>query len=58
MLDGDFVADLRAEFLNHNVGSELLMLSSLRLVYEDVVDAHLQVVLPIFDQVVHLLVVV
>ena len=58
LLDGDGVVDLCAEFLDHDVGSELLMSSSLQFVYEDVVDAPLQVVPAIFDvQVVHLRVV-
>ena len=59
LLDGDVVVDLCVEFLGADVGLELLMLSSLRLLYEDVVDVLLQVVLPSFDvQVVHMLVVV
>ena len=44
LLDGDFVVDLCAEFLDHDVGSELLMSNSLQFVYEYVVDAPLQVV--------------
>ena len=44
LLDGDGLVDLRAEFLDHAVGSKLLMSSSLQFVYEDVVDAPLQVV--------------
>ena len=53
------MVDLCAAILDHDVGSELLMSSSLRFVYEDVVDALLQVVLPILDvQVARLLVVV
>ena len=52
------MVDLHAEFLDHAVGSKLLMSSSLQFVYEDVVDAPLQVVPAIFDvQVVHLQVV-
>ena len=59
LLDGDVVVDLYAEFLDHDVGSELLMSNSLRFVCEDVVDVLLQAVLPIFDvQVAPLLVVV
>ena len=56
--DGDGVVDLRAEFLDHVVGSKLLMSSSLQFVYEDVVDAPLQVAPAISDlQVVPLRVV-
>ena len=58
LLDGDGLVDLHAEFLDHAFGSRWLMSSSLQFVYEDVVDAPLQVVPAIFDvQVVHLQVV-
>ena len=57
--DGLVVVDPCAGFLGHDIGSELLMPSSLRFVYEDVVDVLLQLVLSTLDvQVVHLVVVV
>ena len=57
-LDGDGVVNPCAELLGHDVGSTLLMSSSLQFVYEDIVDAPLQVCPAIFDvQVAHLRVV-
>ena len=54
LVDGDVVVDLWAQLLDHDVGSELLMSSSVLFVHEDVVDVFLQIVLPILDvQVVH-----
>ena len=44
LLDGDVAVDLCAEFLDHIVGPELLMSSSLWFIYKDVVDVLLQVV--------------
>ena len=49
VLGGNAVVDLCAEFPDHDVGSELLMSTSPGFIYEEVVDALLQVPLLILD---------